>query len=141
MIKQHHGIIARYFLDFAKSRPIVPSRLPDKIAECRWKHGRRYMYIVVRVLLHRVGTDPAKQHDIWGMMKPVFTMMMEKCNAWTKDYLHRDIDVPKVFFAIVNLPNSELYLRCICYKPAAGQYFPDCGVWVSVDFDSKYKIV
>ena len=25
-------------------------------------------------------------------------------------------------------------------KPA-GQCFPDCGVWVSVDFDSKYKIL
>ena len=28
----------------------------------------------------------------------------------------------------------------VCYKPA-GQSFPDFGVWVSVDFDSKYKIV
>ena len=24
---------------------------------------------------------------------------------------------------------------------ASGQCFPDCGVWVSVDFDSKYKIL
>ena len=28
----------------------------------------------------------------------------------------------------------------VCYKPA-GQSFPDFGVWVSVDFDSKYKIL
>ena len=28
----------------------------------------------------------------------------------------------------------------VCYKPA-GQSFPDFGVWVSVDFDSNYKIV
>ena len=28
----------------------------------------------------------------------------------------------------------------VWYKPA-GQCFPDCGVWVSVDFDSKYKIL
>jgi len=28
----------------------------------------------------------------------------------------------------------------VCYKPA-GQSFPDFGVWFSVDFDSKYKIV
>ena len=28
----------------------------------------------------------------------------------------------------------------VCYKPA-GQSFPDFGVWVSVDFDSKHKIV
>ena len=28
----------------------------------------------------------------------------------------------------------------VCYKPA-GQSFPDFGVWVSVNFDSKYKIV
>ena len=28
----------------------------------------------------------------------------------------------------------------VCYKPA-GQSFPEFGVWVSVDFDSKYKIV
>ena len=28
----------------------------------------------------------------------------------------------------------------VCYKPA-GQSFPDFGVWVSVDLDSKYKIV
>ena len=32
-------------------------------------------------------------------------------------------------------------LHClVCYKPA-GQSFPDFGMWVSVDFDSKYKIV
>jgi len=28
----------------------------------------------------------------------------------------------------------------VCYKPA-GQSFPDFGVWVSVDFDSKYNIL
>ena len=28
----------------------------------------------------------------------------------------------------------------VCYKPT-GQSFPDFGVWVSVDFDSKYKIL
>ena len=28
----------------------------------------------------------------------------------------------------------------VCYK-LAGQSFPEFGVWVSVDFDSKYKIV
>ena len=28
----------------------------------------------------------------------------------------------------------------VWYKPA-GQCFPDCGVWVSVDFLSKYKIL
>jgi len=28
----------------------------------------------------------------------------------------------------------------VCYKPA-GQSFRDFGVWVSVDFDSKYKIL
>ena len=28
----------------------------------------------------------------------------------------------------------------VCYKPA-GQSFADFGVWVSVDFDSKYKIL
>ena len=28
----------------------------------------------------------------------------------------------------------------VCYK-STGQYFPDCGVRVSVDFDSKYKIL
>jgi len=28
----------------------------------------------------------------------------------------------------------------VCYKPA-GQSFPDFGVWVSVDFDTKYKIL
>ena len=28
----------------------------------------------------------------------------------------------------------------VIYKPA-GQSFPDFGVWVSVDFDSKYKIL
>ena len=30
--------------------------------------------------------------------------------------------------------------RLVGYKPA-GQSFPDFGVWVSIDFDSKYKIV
>ena len=26
-------------------------------------------------------------------------------------------------------------------RPGSGQFFPDCGVWVSVDFDSEYKIL
>ena len=34
----------------------------------------------------------------------------------------------------------KVLLLPVCYKPA-GQCFPDCGVWVSVDFDSKYKIL
>ena len=32
------------------------------------------------------------------------------------------------------------YLTSLLYKPA-GQCFPDCGVWVPVDFDSKYKVL
>ena len=28
----------------------------------------------------------------------------------------------------------------VCYKPA-GQCFPGCGVWGTVDFDSKYKML
>ena len=28
----------------------------------------------------------------------------------------------------------------VCYNPTL-HCFPDCGVWVSVDFDSKYKIL
>ena len=69
----------------------------------------------------------------------------------TTQRLHRNIDVQKVFFAIVNWPNLELYGASVCImyfldqsatKPA-GQFFPDCGVWVwvSVDFDSKDKIL
>jgi len=58
------------------------------------------------------------------------------------------MDFQELIFAVVNWPNSELYwtfvCQCyahwlVCYKPA-GQSFPDFGVWVSVDFDSKYKI-
>ena len=33
-----------------------------------------------------------------------------------------------------------MLLWIVCYKPA-GQCFPGCGVWGSVDFDSKYKIL
>ena len=70
-------------------------------------------------------------------------------SAKTKDHIEK-IDFQELIFAVVNWPNSELYgaFVCIilvlhwlvCYKPA-GQSFPDFGVWVSVDFDSKYKIV
>ena len=52
--------------------------------------------------------------------------------------------------AVVNWPNSELYLRgnclynmlhwLVCCKPA-GQSCPDFGVWVSEDFDPKYQIL
>ena len=49
----------------------------------------------------------------------------------------------KSFFAVVNWSNSELYgaFFCLIRYKLTGQYFPDCGVWVTVDFDSKYKIL
>ena len=50
--------------------------------------------------------------------------------------------------AIVNWPNTELYGAFVyithksglsaTYNPT-GQCFPGCGVWGTVDFDSKYK--
>jgi len=65
-----------------------------------------------------------------------------------KDHIEK-IDFQELIFAVVNWPNSELYWASVCimyyltsllYK-SAGQCFPDCGVWVSVDFDSKCKIL
>ena len=34
----------------------------------------------------------------------------------------------------------DMLLCLVCYKPTS-QCFPDCGVWVTEDFDSKYKIL
>ena len=70
-----------------------------------------------------------------------------RCST-VKDRIEK-IDFQELIFAVVNWPNSELYGAfvyifmlhwLVCYKPA-GQSFPDFGVWVSVDFDSKYKIL
>ena len=57
--------------------------------------------------------------------------------------------LPRAYFCCRQLAKFRI-VRCIClynmlhwlvcYKPA-GHSFPDFGVWVSVDFDSKYKIV
>ena len=62
---------------------------------------------------------------------------------YKKDHIEK-IDFQELIFAVVNWPNSKLYgasvCKMYCYKPA-GQCFPDCGLWVSVDFDSKCKIL
>ena len=57
----------------------------------------------------------------------------------TKDHIEK-IDFQELIFAVVNWPNSELYGAFVCrtYK-ITGNCFPGCGVWVTVDFDSKYK--
>jgi len=61
----------------------------------------------------------------------------------TKDQKEK-IDFQKIFIAVVNWPKSEFLYNTlvwlVCYKPA-GQCFPGCGVWGTVDFYSKYKIL
>ena len=66
-----------------------------------------------------------------------------------KDHIE-EIDVQEPFFAIVNCPISELYGTLVCriryFSLSATRYitgncFPGYGVWVTVDFDSKYKIL
>ena len=77
------------------------------------------------------------------------TLIMEnvhvmKSTCYTKDHREKiDFQFQEVIFAVVNWPNSELYNMLhwlVCYKPA-GQSFPNFWVWVSADFDSKYKIL
>jgi len=60
-----------------------------------------------------------------------------------KDHIEK-IDFQENFIA-VNWPMSEFYgafvgtlVWLVCYKPA-GQCFPDCGVWGTVDFDKKIQ--
>ena len=59
---------------------------------------------------------------------------------------YRKDRLPRAYFCCRQLAKFRivqgicLYNMLVCYKPA-GQSFPDFGVWVSVDLDSKYKIV
>ena len=63
--------------------------------------------------------------------------------------LYRKDRLPRAYFCYrqlgkfgivrgICLYNTLLWL--VCYKPT-GQWFPDCGVWVTVDFDPKYNIL
>ena len=66
----------------------------------------------------------------------------------TKDYIEK-IDYQELFIAVVNWPNSELYGTFVCIMhyldQSATSYlnhvFLVAWCWVSVDFDSKYKIL
>ena len=66
----------------------------------------------------------------------------------TKDYKEK-IDFQDIFIAVVNWPISELYgafvgIMHYLDQSATGQLnhvFLVAGCWVSVDFDSKYKIL
>ena len=68
-------------------------------------------------------------------------------SAWQRPY--RKDRLPRAYFCCRQLAKFRIVRGIclynmlhwlVCYKPA-GQSFPDFGVWVSVDFDSKYKIV
>ena len=62
--------------------------------------------------------------------------------------LYRKYRLPRAYFCYRQLAKFRIVrgiclhktLWLVCYKQT-GQCFPDCGVWVSVDFDSKYKIL
>ena len=67
----------------------------------------------------------------------------------TKDHRYRKDRLPRAYFCCRQLAKFRIVRGIclyntlhwlVCYKPA-GQSFPEFGVWVSVDFDSKYKIV
>ena len=75
------------------------------------------------------------------------------CTYYVYWYLHqrpyRKDRLPRAYFSCRQLAKFRIVRGIclynmphwlVCYKPA-GQSFPDFGVWVSVDFDSKYKIV
>ena len=62
---------------------------------------------------------------------------------------YRKDRLPRYFYCCRQLANLRILqgiclynalVWIVCYKPA-GQSFPGCGVWGSVDFDSKYKIL
>ena len=55
---------------------------------------------------------------------------------------YRKDRLPRAYFCCRQLAKFRIVLVhwLVCYKPA-GQSFPYFEVWVSVDFDSKYKIV
>ena len=64
------------------------------------------------------------------------------CVDRTNQRPYRKDRFPRAYFCCRQLAKCRIALVhwLVCYKPA-GQSFPDFGVWVSVDFDSKYKIV
>ena len=74
------------------------------------------------------------------------------CEGWAdveRKRPNRKDRLPRAYFCCRQLAKFRiLWGNClynalfwpVCCKPA-GQCFPDCGVWVSVDFDSKYKIL
>ena len=62
---------------------------------------------------------------------------------------YRKDRLPRAYFCYRQLAKLRLYRAFVCITRYFGwsaatpalQCFPDCGVWVSVDFDLKYKIL
>ena len=110
------------------------------------------MYVNIPTLYQSLTVCILSIHGVAGVKRRVgfaknnrnqFSIDSTKQRPYRKDRLPRD------FYCCRQLANLRIFrgiclyntlVGIVCYK-TAGQCFSGCGVWGTVDFDSKYKIL